>query len=244
MLHAHFAGPAATSRNACRIRKVATSSIPFVVQGLPDPPPGGKALASQGGMKTEKTVLIVYGTRNGQTEKIAGRMAEALRGAGREVRLVDARRARGKIPTDGVDTILVGGPVVVGGYPRAVERFVREHKDLLARVPSAFFSVSLAVASKVADGRAQTMEVVEKFVKRTGWRPPRIELFAGALQYSKYGFLVRYVMRRIAAAEGGETDTSRDYEYTDWAAVERFALEMAGAGGAAKAEPKVPRAAA
>ena len=26
---------------------------------------------------------------------------------------------------------------------------------------------------------------------------------------------------------GGETDTSRDYEYTDWVAVERFAGEFA-----------------
>jgi menaquinone-dependent protoporphyrinogen oxidase len=33
-------------------------------------------------------------------------------------------------------------------------------------------------------------------------------------------------MRRISAKEGGDTDTSRDYEYTDWAAVDRFAREL------------------
>jgi menaquinone-dependent protoporphyrinogen oxidase len=49
-------------------------------------------------------------------------------------------------------------------------------------------------------------------------------------------------MRRIAAAEGGETDTSRDYEYTDWAAVERFALEMAAVVG--EGEVPAPRSAA
>jgi menaquinone-dependent protoporphyrinogen oxidase len=33
-------------------------------------------------------------------------------------------------------------------------------------------------------------------------------------------------MRRIASREGGDTDTSRDYEYTDWAAVDRCAVEF------------------
>jgi menaquinone-dependent protoporphyrinogen oxidase len=195
-------------------------------------------------MKAKKTVLIVYGTRNGQTEKIARRMAETMRGAGHQVRLLDAKRTREPIDTDGVDAILVGGPIVVGGYPRAVVRFVRAHRDLLERVPSAFFSVNLAIASKVSDGRAQTLEIVDKFVKQTGWRPPRVELFAGALQYSKYGFLLRFVMRRIAAAEGGETDTSRDYEYTDWAAVDRFALDMVGAEAGETADKRAPRSAA
>ena len=32
-------------------------------------------------------------------------------------------------------------------------------------------------------------------------------------------------MQRIAASEGGDTDTSLDHEYTDWEAVEQFALD-------------------
>ena len=32
--------------------------------------------------------------------------------------------------------------------------------------------------------------------------------------------------RQSAKAEGGDTDTSRDYEYTEWAAVDRFAVEF------------------
>jgi menaquinone-dependent protoporphyrinogen oxidase len=70
------------------------------------------------------------------------------------------------------------------------------------------------------------MDVVNKFIAETGWRPRRIELVAGALPYTKYNFLVRYVMKRISAKEGGDTDTSRDYEYTDWNAVDRFAVEF------------------
>ena len=53
------------------------------------------------------------------------------------------------------------------------------------------------------------------------------ELVAGALLYTRYNFLVRFVMRQITKAEGGDTDTSRDYEYTDWDAVDRFAEAFA-----------------
>jgi menaquinone-dependent protoporphyrinogen oxidase len=47
-----------------------------------------------------------------------------------------------------------------------------------------------------------------------------------ALRYTRYNSLVRLVMRQISKKEGGDTDTSRDYEYTDWGAVDRFAVEF------------------
>ena len=44
-----------------------------------------------------------------------------------------------------------------------------------------------------------------------------------ALLYRQYNFFMRWVMKRIAAKAGGDTDTSRDYEYTDWNDVRAFA---------------------
>ena len=122
--------------------------------------------------------------------------------------------------------LFVGSPVRSGGYLPSIVRFAHEHREALERVPSAFFSVGLAVASKTHDGRAQTGQLVKEFVRRTGWHPRRVELVAGALPYSRYNFLVRFVMRRIAAKEGGDTDTSRDYEYTNWKRLEAFASDF------------------
>jgi menaquinone-dependent protoporphyrinogen oxidase len=34
-------------------------------------------------------------------------------------------------------------------------------------------------------------------------------------------------MKRIAKEAGGATDTSRDYEYTDWVGLDRFVDELA-----------------
>ncbi len=172
-------------------------------------------------------VLIVYATKEGQTERIARCMSDTLTASGHSVELVDADHHTPPSDLSRFQVVLVGGPIHAGGYPRSVERFARENRHFLRSVRSAFFSVGLAVASRTSDGRAQTLELVRKFEARTGWRPKRVELIAGALPYSKYDFVVRYVMKRIAAKEGGDTDTSRDYEYTDFDAVARFARELA-----------------
>ena len=50
---------------------------------------------------------------------------------------------------------------------------------------------------------------------------------AGALPYTKYGWLKKWIMRRIVAKAGGDTDTTRDYEYTDWNDVREFARAFA-----------------
>lgn len=63
--------------------------------------------------------------------------------------------------------------------------------------------------------------------RETGWRPDEVAAFAGALKYSEYGPLTRVVMKRVARRYGGDTDTSRDYEYTDWDEVAAFAARVA-----------------
>lgn len=46
----------------------------------------------------------------------------------------------------------------------------------------------------------------------------------GALLYRDDNFLVRWLMKRIVGAAGGDTDTSRNCDYTDWNDVQEFAL--------------------
>lgn len=171
-------------------------------------------------------VLIVHATRYGQTAKIARQMEAVLRGSGHAVLLVDASHPPKRLEVWRFDVTFVGAPMYAGHYPASIVRFVRSQREFLTRGVSAFFSVNLAVASRTSDGRAETLPLVERFIEETGWRPMRVELIAGALPYTKYNFFIRLLMRHMARKAGGDTDTSRDHEYTDWAAVERFALEV------------------
>lgn len=57
-------------------------------------------------------------------------------------------------------------------------------------------------------------------------REGQTEMIAGALMYSKYSLPLKWIMKRIARIAGEDTDTSKDYEYTDWKRVKRYAEQL------------------
>jgi len=131
-----------------------------------------------------------------------------------------------------VGTIVVGASVHVGRYEDYLRDWVKAHRADLERRPSFFFSVSLTSSIPKPENQAQVQSIVDRFIQETSWRPRKVALFAGALRYSQYNFVKRIIMRLIATSNGGPTDTSRDYEFTDWDAVARFAEEALAAASA------------
>ena len=166
-------------------------------------------------------ILIAYGTTEGQTAQIANHLAEVIRGRGLEEEALDLEQSK-DVSLDGFDAVIIGGSVHMGKHQSDVVDFVRRNRVDLERLPSAFFSVSLAASGDLANAEAY----VENFTQQTGWRPTKVGLFSGALLYRN--FLKRYMMKRIVRDKPGmPTDTSRDYVYTDWDQVKRFAEDFA-----------------
>jgi menaquinone-dependent protoporphyrinogen oxidase len=89
--------------------------------------------------------------------------------------------------------------------------------------------VCLTAHDQTPAAKAQVQQYVTEFEQATGWQPAKVGIFAGALLYRQYNFVKRFMMRKISGSHGGETDTSRDWEYTDWDAVTRFAEDYLGA---------------
>ena len=81
--------------------------------------------------------------------------------------------------------------------------------------------------------------MIDDFRAETGWRPKSTKAVAGALLYSKYNFLLRWIMKRISRQAGGTTDTSKDHEYTDWAALDRFVEEFVAHGSGISARAAI-----
>lgn len=176
-------------------------------------------------------LLIVYGTTDGHTRKIAEAVAEHVACWGHAPTLADA--ATHPPSVDGWDAVIVCAPLRRQRHPQAVMRFVRDNVARLNQVPTAFFSVSLTAAGKdVSPARA----CADQFLAQTGWRPGMVRLVAGALRYTRYNWFVRWMMRRIARKNGGDTDTTRDHVYTDWRRlrrdVEAFLHSLPAAGEA------------
>lgn len=171
-------------------------------------------------------VLIVYGTSEGQTRKVCAAMASALEAHGVQVDVVEARTSNpDPAPYDG---IIVAGSVHVGRYQRSLIKWVRTRAAEFGDRPTAFVSVCLAVAGAARNPKVvdELDAIVQRFCDITGWWPGRVTHVAGALLYTQYNVFTRWIMKRIAAAAGGDTDVSKDYEYTDWNAVRGFAVEF------------------
>ena len=167
-------------------------------------------------------VLVVYGTTDGQTAKISQTLGVRLTAGGHEVEIFRAADAPSDITT--YAAAVVAASVHAGGYQRDVKRWVQEHADALRDKPTAFVSVCLAVLQEQDPGvRQELQRILDRFFAATRWRPAETKIVAGALKYTKYNFLKRWMMKRIVAKSGGDTDTSRDYEYTDWPDLQRFA---------------------
>lgn len=172
-------------------------------------------------------VLIVYGTTDGHTKKVAEAIAKTVTAEGCEADLVLAQEAKPEQRPNMYDAVIVAASLHQQGYQKAVRRWVRRHADALNRKPGAFVSVCLGVLEKRPVVQTALREILKRFYDESGWHPRTTEIVAGAIPYTRYGFIKKWVMRHIARKAGGGTDTTRDYEYTDWAALESFARGFA-----------------
>jgi menaquinone-dependent protoporphyrinogen oxidase len=171
-------------------------------------------------------ILLLYATTEGQTALIAERIARTLRERAHNVDLLPVDAAQPAPDPSAYDGVMIGASIHYGNHPAYLRKLVRRHRYALAAKPCAFFSVSLS-AGGPRPKPAAAQRYIDKFIRKTGWQPHLSISFAGALKWSLYGPIKRRVMIVFVGLGGGNTDTSQDYEYTDWDAVERFAGEYA-----------------
>jgi menaquinone-dependent protoporphyrinogen oxidase len=169
-------------------------------------------------------ILVLYATTEGQTRKIAESLAAAMRARGADVNVVDA--AAHSPDADAYGAVVVAASVHAGGYQPAVRRWVQASTEALRSRPTAFVSVCLGVLQHDPEVDHELKTILGLFLAATGWRPDVTKILAGALPYTKYNWFKRWLMKRIVRKAGGDIDTSRDYEYTDWHDVRRFAGEF------------------
>jgi menaquinone-dependent protoporphyrinogen oxidase len=189
--------------------------------------------------------LVLYATRHGQAQKVAAHVGDVLREHGARVDVLNVARLPRDFGFEHVAAIVLVASVHMGAHQREMVSFVARHRELLSRMATGFLSVSLSQAGvedvtqpddrRLAASREVTV-ALDRFFRSTGFRPQHVKPVAGALPYTRYNALVRFVMRRIARQGNLSTDTSRDHEYTRWDAVTQFAHVFA-AGLYRQSEP-------
>lgn len=167
--------------------------------------------------------LILYSSRDGQTHAIASYIASQLQDTF-SCDLIDLLQAE-NIDLNQYQRVMIGASIRYGHFHPALDKFVKRHSDRLNQMPSAFFSVNLT-ARKPEKRSPQTNAYTRKFLLASPWQPTQCAVFAGALRYPHYRWFDRVMIQLIMRMTGGETDSSKEVEYTDWQQVDRFAQEF------------------
>ncbi len=165
-------------------------------------------------------ILVLFSTVDGHTAAICERLRQILAGQGHDV-LVLALDGSAEPAPESFDRIVIGASIRYGRHRKAVFDFIERHRRLLEAKPTAFFSVNI-VARKPEKCEPHTNPYLRKFLRQTTWRPTHLAVFAGRLDFPRYGVFDRFMIRLIMFITHGPTDPGRSYEFTDWAKVEAF----------------------
>lgn len=170
-------------------------------------------------------VLIAYSTTDGHTREICSRLAGIIGQPAHQVTLAPLAEVADK-DLESYDKIVVGASIRYGRHRPAVVDFIERNTEVLNRKASAFFSVSV-VARKPAKNQPHTNPYVRKLLRRIAWRPRAVGVFAGKIDYPRYGAIDRSIIRFIMLLTGGPTDPKTVVEFTDWEKVAAFGDQIA-----------------
>ncbi|KJR39534.1 protoporphyrinogen oxidase [Vibrio navarrensis] len=172
-----------------------------------------------------KKALFLYSSREGQTKKILLYIEKQLQGYQCDV--VNLHEAD-EIRFAEYDKVLIGASIRYGHLNKKLYQFIERHIDLLQQCKAAFFCVNLT-ARKEEQGKdtPEGSVYIKTFLSKSAWQPTLIGVFAGALYYPRYNWFDRNMIKLIMTLTGGETDTSKEVEYTNWQKVGVFADKFA-----------------
>ncbi|CAM3819234.1 menaquinone-dependent protoporphyrinogen IX dehydrogenase [Parendozoicomonas haliclonae] len=165
--------------------------------------------------------LILYATRDGQTQRIAECISQQLQEGGLSVELVNLNDGV-EVDLTRYDSVLIGAPIRYGHHLKVVRRFIDRNLLQLSHMPCGFFSINLT-ARKPEKQDPDTNRYMQKFLSKSLWKPGYLGVLAGSLQYSRYAWYDRLMIQLIMKITGGSTDSSVDVEYTNWERVKGFA---------------------
>ena len=119
------------------------------------------------------------------------------------------------------DFIIIGASIRYGTYRKSFLKFINENHIELQNSKSAFFSVNI-VARKKEKNSINTNPYIKKFFRLSKWKPNFVEVFAGKLDYPKYNFFNKNIIKFIMWITNGPTNTNNVVEFTNWNDVEKF----------------------
>jgi menaquinone-dependent protoporphyrinogen oxidase len=155
-------------------------------------------------------ILVTVASRHGSTSEIADRLAAVLRARGHDVVVQPPERVR---TLAGVDAVVLGSAIYVGGWLKEARRFADRFASDLGDRRLWLFS-SGPVGNPLVP--ATPKDDLAALVHRTGAVEHRV--FAGKLDRSALNLRERIAVRAVKVSDG---------DYRDWDAIETWASVIA-----------------
>ena len=170
---------------------------------------------------------LYYATHDGQARRIAERIAGRLAEKGIPASPLDlAARLPAAEDLAAARLATIVSAVRYGRHLPQTRQFLAIYQTLPAPPPLAFLSVCLA-ARKPGRDTAEGNPYLRKAIARHRLAPVLALAVAGRLDYPRYGWLDRQMIRFIMTLTGGPTDPGASIEYTAWNVVDDFARRIA-----------------
>ena len=167
-----------------------------------------------GDKNTGKRVLVTYASKYGSTGGVADAIGKELCGKGLAADVALIRNAgdlglyRGAV---------VGSAIYMGEWMPEATDFVKKNRDILGRIPVAYFLVCMTLAEPTEKNRAKALSYMEPIMKAAPEiRPLGIGTFAGALDYSNLSWPYKIILKAKGAPEG---------DFRDWNSIRTWAQE-------------------
>ena len=165
-------------------------------------------------------ILIIYSTTDNHTREICRRLRQVIEQQAHIVTLLSIDDEP-NMELQLFDKVVLGASICYGRHSRQVYEFIKRNEQILDSKPNAFFSVNV-VARKPDKNQPATNPYLKKFLKQISWRPKELAVFAGKIDYQKYSFWDRLMIRVIMWMTKGPTDPKTVVEFTNWTQVETF----------------------
>ena len=177
----------------------------------------GAFTASCGGDKTVgEKVLVAYASRFGSTGEVAEVIGKVLAEAGAAVDVRSVKEVKDLSP---YTSVIIGSAAQTGKLlPEAVD-FARKHQADLSHMQTAYFTVGVAMIEDTPDNRKEAASYLEPLCQIK--EPVSLGLFAGKVDPSKYGLVMRLIFSRVKKGPMAPGD------HRNWEAIRAWARELA-----------------
>ncbi len=171
--------------------------------------------------EAQTKVLVVFSTWTGATRQVAEAVARRLEADGAAVTLAESAKVESVTQ---FDAVVIGCSVHAGKTTRHSLKFAKRFAAELARVPVAWFQLSLTMSTDQVDKREQAMAYLEPLQQAAPQvTPVAIGLFAGTIlrdteEYRTLFFPLRSIAKSVASKD--------PVDHRDWEAIDAWASEL------------------